>query len=154
MAETNNFLIVVNTPPERPFNHYAAYVVAFLAKKLGNVPTVNIYYGPEGVTMTRKGELAKLGCDADLKNLIAGQIEGLSPDDLPDNMEQMARFCKDQLGVGIFSCGTFHVVAGVGKDLEDTSADRGLRGAPQAAPGGRGPAGRGQDPLPLGQTFQ
>jgi predicted peroxiredoxin len=121
MAETKNFLIVVNTPPARPFNHYAAYVVAFLAKKLGNVPTVNIYYGPEGVTMTRKGELAKLGCDADLKNLIAGQIEGLSPDDLPDNMEQMARFCKDQLGVGIFSCGTFHVVAGVGKDLDDTS---------------------------------
>lgn len=121
MAETKSFLIVVNTPPERPLNHYASYVVAFLAKKLGNVPTVNIYYGPEGVGMTRKGELAKLGCDADLKKLIAGQIEGLSPEDLPDNMEQMARFCKDQLGVGIFSCGTFHVVTGVGKDLEDTS---------------------------------
>ena len=122
MAETKNFLIVVNTPTDRPYNHYAAYVVAFLAKKLGNVPTVNVYYGPEGVRMTKKGELAKLGCNDDLKNLIADQIDGLSASDLPDNMEQMARFCKDELGVGIFSCGTFHVVDGVGQNLDDTSS--------------------------------
>jgi hypothetical protein len=72
--------------------------------------------------MTKKGELAKLGCDDDLKNLIADQIDGLNASDLPDNMEQMARFCKDQLGVGIFSCGTFHVVDGVGQNLGDTSS--------------------------------
>ena len=122
MAETSNFLIVVNTPVDRPYNHYAAYVVAFLAKKLGNVPTVNVYYGPEGVQMTKKGELAKLGCNDDIKNLIADQIDGLNASDLPDNMEQMARFCKDQLGVGIFSCGTFHVIDGVGKSIDDTAA--------------------------------
>lgn len=121
MADTQNFLIVVNSGPDKPYNQYAAYVVAFLAKKLGNVPTVSIYYGPYGVAMTRKGELAKLGMDASLKELVASQIEGLSASDLPDNLEQLARFVKGQLGVGIFSCGTFHVVDGIGKNLDDTT---------------------------------
>ena len=35
---------------------------------------------------------------------------------------QKVSFCKEELGVGIFSCGTFHVVAGMGKDLDDTSS--------------------------------
>jgi predicted peroxiredoxin len=122
MADTKNFLIVVNTPPDHPYNHYAAYVVAFLAKKLGSIPTVNVYYGPEGVRMTKKGELAKLACSDDLKNLIADQVDGLNASDLPNNMEQMARFCKEELGVGIYSCGTFHVVDGLGQNLDDTAS--------------------------------
>ena len=143
MPETNNFLIVVNTPTDRPYNHYAAYVVAFLAKKLGNVPTVNVYYGPEGVQMTKKGELAKLGCNDDLKNLIADQIDGLSASDLPDNMEQMARFCKDELGVGIFFL--WHFPRG-GRGRPESGRhffNRRFHSAPKAAPGRRGPAGRG-----------
>lgn len=122
MAQIQNFLIVVNSGPDKPFNQYAAYVVAFMAKKLAGIPTVSIYYGPYGVAMARKGELAKLALDASLKELVAGQIEGLSASDLPDNLEQLARFVKEQLGVGIYSCGTFHVVQGIGKNIEDTTS--------------------------------
>jgi predicted peroxiredoxin len=121
MADVKNFLVVVNSGKDHPYNHYAAYVVAFLAKKLGNIETVSVYYGPEGVAMTKKGELAKLAIQDSVKELIAGQIEGLNPSDLPDNLERLARFLKNNLGVNIFSCGTFHVIDGVGKDLDDTS---------------------------------
>ena len=121
MADVKNFLIVVNSGVDRPYNHYAAYVVAFLAKKLANIETVSIYYGPEGVAMTRKGELAKLKIENSVKELIAGQLEGMNAADLPDNLEQLARFLKSQLGVHICSCGTFHVIDGVGKDLDDVS---------------------------------
>jgi hypothetical protein len=72
--------------------------------------------------MTKKGELAKLPITDDIKNLIAGQVEGLSASMLPDNLEQLARFEKDQLGVNIVSCGTFHVIDGAGKSIEDTAA--------------------------------
>jgi hypothetical protein len=71
--------------------------------------------------MTKKGELAKLPIQAEVKELIAGQVEGLSASALPDNLEQLARFEKDQLGVHIVSCGTFHVIDGAGKTIEDTS---------------------------------
>jgi hypothetical protein len=71
--------------------------------------------------MTKKGELAKLAIQDSVKELIAGQIEGLNASDLPDNLEQLARFEKDNLDINIFSCGTFHVIDGVGKDLDDLS---------------------------------
>jgi predicted peroxiredoxin len=122
MAKTENFLIVVNSGTDKPYNHYAAYVVAFLAKNVAKVPNVTIYYGPYGVAMTKRGELAKLPITDDIKNLIAGQVEGLSASMLPDNLEQLARFEKDQLGVNIVSCGTFHVIDGAGKSIEDTAA--------------------------------
>lgn len=121
MANTENFLIVVNSGTDKPYNHYAAYVVAFLAKQVAKIPNVTIYYGPYGVAMTKKGELAKLPIQAEVKELIAGQVEGLSASALPDNLEQMARFEKDRLGVHIVSCGTFHVIDGAGKTIEDTS---------------------------------
>ncbi len=121
MAETKNLLIVVNSGPDKPYNHYAAYVMAFMAKRVGRVPTVSIYYGPYGVAMTRKGELAKLGLDAALRELVAGQIEGLMASNLPSNLLGLAHFVKTHLGVGIFSCGTFHVVDGIGTELEDVS---------------------------------
>lgn len=122
MAKTENFLIVVNSGTDKPYNHYAAYVVAFLAKNVAKIPNVTIYYGPYGVAMTKKGELAKLSITDDIKNLIAGQVEGLSASMLPDNLEQLARFEKGQLGVNIVSCGTFHVIDKAGKSIEDTAA--------------------------------
>ncbi len=121
MSEVKNMLIVVNSGADKPYNHYASYVVAFLAKQVAKIDSVTIYYGPYGIAMTKKGELAKLAITAEIKKLIADQIDGLSPEDLPDNLEQMARFEKDKLGVNIVSCGTFHVIDGAGKSLEDTS---------------------------------
>jgi len=119
---SNSFLIVVNSGADKPYNHYAAYVVAFLAKHMANIRNVTVYYGPYGIGMTRKGELAKLAITGEVKDLIAGQIEGLSASDLPDNLEQLARFEKDKLGVSIVSCGTFHVITGTGKTIDDCSA--------------------------------
>ncbi|MDY6911817.1 MAG: hypothetical protein SVM79_05630 [Chloroflexota bacterium] len=121
MSDVKNMLIVVNSGTDKPYNHYAAYVVAFLAKQVAKVDTVTIYYGPYGIAMTKKGELAKLGITADIKELIAGQIDGLSSTDLPDNLELLARFEKDSLGINIVSCGTFHVIDGAGKTVDDTS---------------------------------
>jgi hypothetical protein len=121
MTDVKNFLIVVNSGVDKPYNHYASYVVAFLAKQLAKIDTVTIYYGPLSIGMTKKGELAKLAITSDIKDLIASQIEGLSANDLPDNLEQMARFEKDKLGVNIVSCGTFHVIDGAGKTIDDIS---------------------------------
>lgn len=121
MAETKSLLIVVNSGTDKPYNHYAAYVVAFMGKQLAKIPNVTIYYGPYGVAMTRKGQLAKLGLDSSIKELVASQLDGLKASDLPDNLEQLARFEKDKLGVNVVSCGTFHVIDGAGKSLDDTS---------------------------------
>jgi len=121
MADVKSFLISVNSRTDQPYNHYAAYVVAFLAKKLTNIENVTIYYGPEGVAMTKKGELAKLAINDPIKNLIADQVDGLSAGDLPDNLVQLARFVKEQMGVNIVSCGTFHVIDGAGESIEDVS---------------------------------
>ncbi len=121
MVDVKNFLIVVNSGADKPYNHYASYVVAFLAKQLEKIDTVTIYYGPLAIGMTKKGELAKLAITGETKELLASQIEGLSAPDLPDNLEQMARFEKDKLGVNIVSCGTFHVIDGAGKSIDDKS---------------------------------
>ena len=65
--------------------------------------------------------MAKLAFPEDVKKLIAGQFEGLKPEDLQDNLELMARFVKDTLGVKIGSCATFHVVSGFAASVEDTT---------------------------------
>ena len=119
MSDTKNLLLVVSTT--EPANQYASYVIAFMAKKLGNVPNVTIFYGPNAVSMAKKGELAKLEIPQNVKELIAGQLDGLSAADLPDNLEQMARFQKDQLGVTIASCATFHVIGGFAESVDDTA---------------------------------
>jgi len=121
MAEVKNFLVVVNSGADKPYNQYAAYVVAFIAKQVAKIDTVTVYYGPYGIGMTKKGELAKLAITSEVKELIASQIEGLSISDLPDNLEHLARFEKDKLGVNIVSCGTFHVIDGAGKTIDDKS---------------------------------
>jgi len=121
MPEVKNFLIVVNSGADKPYNHYAAYVVAFMAKQAAKIDMVTLYYGPMAIGMTKKGKLAKLTIQNSVKELIASQIEGLSASDLPDNLEQLARFEKDKLGVNIVSCGTFHVIDGAGKTIDDKS---------------------------------
>ncbi len=120
MATPENLLIIVNTATENPYNQYASYVVAFLAKQLGNVKNVTVYYGPNGVKMTKKGTLAGIPIDDAVKNLIAQQLDGLSASDLPDNLEQFARFVKGNLGVNIASCATFNVIDGLSSSLDDT----------------------------------
>jgi hypothetical protein len=71
--------------------------------------------------MAKKGALAGLAIEDSVKNLIAGQLDGLSASDLPDNLEQLARFEKDKLGVNIVSCATFNVIAGLSSSVDDTS---------------------------------
>ncbi len=121
IGKIEKLLIFVNSGMDSPFSQYASYAIAFTAKKIHNIPDVMVYYGPQGVEVTKKGNLAKLAFPDNVKELIAGQFEGLSPGDLPDNLEQMARFVKDALGVNIGSCATFHVVSGFATSIEDTS---------------------------------
>ncbi|MBA7621837.1 hypothetical protein ES703_29205 [subsurface metagenome] len=121
MPEINNLLIIVNSGDDKPYNQYAAYVVAFMAKQLAKVNQVTVFYGPQGVRMAKVGELAKLAIPSSVKELIADQLEGVSAADLPDNLELLARFEKDKLGVSIASCGTFHVIDGFATSIDDTS---------------------------------
>ena len=121
MAEVKNLVIEVNSGADKPYNQYAAYVAAFMAKQILKIPIVTIFYGAQGIGMVKKGELAKLAITGSVKELIAGQLEGVSASDLPDNLALMARFVKDKLGVIIVSCGTFHVIDGFAKAIDDTS---------------------------------
>ena len=121
MPETKNLIIVVNSGADKPYNQYAAYVMAFVAKRVANIETVAIFYGPQGIGMTKKGELAKLVINSEVKELISGQINGLSASDLPDDLAELARFESSELGVHIVSCGTFHVIDGFAASLDDKS---------------------------------
>jgi len=117
----STWLIMVSHGPDKPYNQYTALIVAFLAKRLGKVDQVMVFYDAEGVRMAKKGALAGLALDATARKLIAGQIEGLSPGDLPVNLELFARFLKDNMGVSFFACGTCAVMDGIAKDLDDTT---------------------------------
>jgi predicted peroxiredoxin len=120
--KTENLLIIVNCGKEKPKTQYAAYVQAFMAKKLRNVPNVTIFYGPDGVEMAKKGVLAEFSISPETKELIASQLKGVvSPSDLPDNLEELARFCVKELGITIASCATFHVLDGFAKTIDDTT---------------------------------
>jgi predicted peroxiredoxin len=121
MPEVKNFLIVVNSGADKPYNQSAAYVIAFMAKHIHNIENVTIFYGPYGVSIVKKGELAKFKISSSIKELIAGQIEGLSPSDLPDDLAQLARYEKEKLSIDIASCGTYHVMEGFAKTIDDKS---------------------------------
>ncbi len=121
MADIKNLLIIVNNGMEKAYNQYASYVVAFMAKHIAGIENVTVYYGPHGVGVAKKGNLASLECNDDVKNLLSSQLDGVSAGDLPDNMELMARFVKDELGVNIVSCATFNVIDGISENLEDVS---------------------------------
>ncbi|MDR3601304.1 MAG: hypothetical protein P4L49_12625 [Desulfosporosinus sp.] len=119
MENIKNLLIVVNSG--KPYNQYASYVVAFMSKHIAKIESVTIYYGPCGVEMSKKGKLASLKITEDIKELLASQLDGVNKDELPDNLELMARFVKNQLGINIVSCATFNVIDGISKNLDDTS---------------------------------
>ncbi|MBA7612251.1 hypothetical protein ES703_19487 [subsurface metagenome] len=121
MPETKNLLIIVNSGADKPYNQYAAYVIAFMAKQIAKIETVTVFYGPQGMGMAKKGELAKFTIKNEVKELIASQINGLSASDLPDNLAQLARFEKEKLGVHLASCATFHVIDGFATSVDDTS---------------------------------
>lgn len=121
MPDIKNLLIIVNTGSDKPYNQYASYVVAFVAKQVNKVEDVTIFYGPQGIGMTKKGELAKFAIQDPVKEMLSGQIDGLSASDLPDNLEKLARFLSGNLGITIASCGTFHVIDGFAETIDDRS---------------------------------
>lgn len=112
---------MVNSGGDKAYDQYAAYVVAFMSKRIAKIENVIVYYGPQGVGMTKKGILAGFAIQDSVKKLMADQIEGLSPSDLPDNLGKLALFEKDELGVNIASCGTFHVIDGFATAVDDKS---------------------------------
>ncbi len=121
MAVADNILIVINTGPDKRYNHFEAYTAAWVARKFYKVRKVTIMYGPHGVGMTKKGTLAEFTMTPDVKELIASQFEGLKPEKMPDHLEQLARFEKEKMEISIVSCGTYHVVEGFAKGIEDKS---------------------------------
>ena len=86
MAQMKNLLIEVNTGSDKPYNQYAAYLVAFGAKQ-AKIENVTVYYGPQGIGMSKKGELAKLAIPSSVKELVAGQLE--------NEQQQHARDCGE-----------------------------------------------------------
>ncbi len=121
IKKIEKLLIIVNSGMDKPYNQYASYATAFTAKKIHNISDVMVFYGPQGVEVAKRGNLAKLTFSDNVKELIAGQFEGLNPSELPDNLEQMARFVKDAVDVKVGSCATFHVIDGFATSVEDTS---------------------------------
>ena len=121
MAVADNILIVINTGPDKRYNHFEAYTAAWVARKFYKVRKVTIMYGPHGVGMTKKGTLAEFTMTPDVKELIASQFEGLKAEKMPDHLEQLARFEKEKMDISIVSCGTYHVLEGFAKGIEDKS---------------------------------
>lgn len=121
MAAADNILIVINTGPEKRYNHFEAYTVAWVARKFYKAKKVTIMYGPQAVGTAKKGTLAGFTITPGVKELIASQFEGLRAQKLPDHLEQLARFEKDKMEISIVSCGTYHVLEGFAKGIEDRS---------------------------------
>jgi predicted peroxiredoxin len=121
MAVAHNILIIINTGPDKKWNHYTAYTVAWVARKYYKVKKVTIMYGPYGAEMTKKGTLATFTMTPDMKELTASQFEGLKAEKLPDHLEQLGRFERDKMGISIVSCGQYHVLEGFAQGVEDRS---------------------------------
>jgi predicted peroxiredoxin len=121
MAVANNILIIVNTGPDKRWNHYAAYTFAWVARRYYKAKKVTIMYGPHAVEMTKKGTLAKFIMTPDMKVLTASQFEGLRAEKLPDHLEQLARFEREKMEISIVSSGIFHVLEGFANGIDDRS---------------------------------
>ena len=121
MTVENNVLIIINTGPEKQYDHFAAYTLAWVSRRYYKVKKVTIMYGPSGIELTKKGVLSTFTMSDDVKKLTASQFEGLKAEKLPDNLEQLARFEKDKMGISIVSCGTFHVLEGFADEIQDKS---------------------------------
>ncbi|MGB2762207.1 MAG: hypothetical protein WBC21_01550 [Minisyncoccales bacterium] len=106
--EPKKLVVCVNT--KEPNNQYAALAVAFTAKKVYGVPSVTVFYGAVSVGITRKGKLAEYALSEYIRTLIASQFDGLEPGDLPDSLEQLAKYLNTELGVEFCSCGTFNAM--------------------------------------------
>jgi predicted peroxiredoxin len=122
MAVANNILIIVNTGPDKRWNHYAAYTFAWVARRYYKAKKVTIMYGPHAVEMTKKGTLARFTMTPDMKELTASQFEGLRAERLPDHLEQLARFEREKMEIAIVSSGTFHVLEGFAEGIDDRSS--------------------------------
>jgi len=92
MTVANDILIVINSGPEKRFNHYEAFTLAWVAKKYYKAKKVTIMYGPQAVVMTKKGTLAGFTLTSEVRELTASQFEGLKAEKLPIHLEQLARF--------------------------------------------------------------
>ncbi|MEA3358773.1 MAG: hypothetical protein U9R17_05120 [Thermodesulfobacteriota bacterium] len=121
MTVENNVLIIINTGHEKQYNHFAAYTLAWVSRRYYKVKKVTIMYGPHGMEMVKKGVLSTFTMSKEVKELTTSQFEGLKAEKLPDNLEKLARFEKDKMGISIVSCGTFHVLDGFAKEIEDKS---------------------------------
>jgi hypothetical protein len=121
MAMAHNILLVINSGPEKRYNHYEAFTVAWVARRYYKARKVTIMYGPQGVEMTKRGTLATFTMTPEMKDLIASQFEGLKAEKLPDHLEQLARFEREKMEISIVSCGTYHVLYGFAKDIRDRS---------------------------------
>jgi len=121
MTVADNILIIINSGPEKRYSHYAAFNMAWVIRRYYKAKKVTIMYGPQAVAMTKKGTLASFVITPQLKKLTADQFEGLKAEKLPDHLEQLARFEKDKMSIDIVSCGTFHVVDGFAKEIDDRS---------------------------------
>jgi len=75
IKKIEKLLIFVNSGMDRPYSQYASYVVAFTAKKIHNIPEVMVYYGPQGVEVAKKGNLAKLACSEVMPVKIPDAVE-------------------------------------------------------------------------------
>jgi hypothetical protein len=123
MAVPNTILIIINTGRERPYNQYAAYTFAWVARKFYNIKKVTVMYGTYGIKMTEKGTLAGLSITPEVKQVIASEFDRkvLKAEKMPDNLEQLARFEKEKMEISIVSLGTFNVLEGIGKEVSDRS---------------------------------
>ena len=120
MQKVKNLLLFVSSEIDKPYGHYASYFAAFIAKRLGKIENVTVFYGPQGVSMTKKVTLASLTLSDEIKKLVAEQL-GIQASEMPDNLEQLARYEKEKLNVNIASCATFHVMDGFATAIEDTT---------------------------------
>jgi hypothetical protein len=121
MAVANDILIVINSGPEKRFNHYEAFTLAWVARKYYKAKKVTIMYGPQAVAMTKKGTLAGFTLTKEVRELTASQFEGLKAEKLPVHLEQLARFERDKMEISIVSCGTYHVLEGFAESIDDKS---------------------------------
>ena len=115
--EMNNVIVYLNSG--EGFSVYASLAVAFDLKADKKIESVAVFFGPDAIEISKKGVLATYPLTADTKTLIASQYDSLTPDMLPDNLEQLARFLNSELGVAFYSCGTFNALTEEVTSIED-----------------------------------
>ena len=106
--KVKSVLIVVNTGREAENNQYAALIAAFIAKRIAKIEEVTVFYGPQGIEMTKKGTLSQFTLEDPVKKLIGDQLS-ITPDSLPDNLEEMAKLLRS-MDVKILACRTFQEI--------------------------------------------